>query len=338
MSAIAKRSMIIVLVLSLLLGACNMPAPGSPIVNTPAGNPQPTQTDTSNPTVYVPATTGPLESTITPSPSPTKETPVQPAPTQPVVPTAVPPVPLSPDYPYAVILINKGDVLNVREAAGPAKPVIDRLQAHARNITLTGKEAMVGKNRWVEIKLSTGKTGWVNANYLTEYEKPADFCSNDQVNPLLGTFKKAILKKDGKLLASIVSPVHGVNLQYLRGGTVVNYTPELAQWLFTSTYAMNWGPHPGSGLDVKGSFHQEVLPKLVDVLGSSYTSTCNDPATGGATYTYTWPYEYGNINFYSLYRPGPPGQELDWRTWLVGVEYVNGKPYLFALVHLFWEP
>ena len=26
------------------------------------------------------------------------------------------------------------------------------------------------------------------------------------------------------------------------------------------------------------------------------------------------------------------------RTWLVGIKYVGGKPYLFALIQFFWEP
>ncbi|MGE5224287.1 MAG: hypothetical protein ACM3PY_17760 [Omnitrophica WOR_2 bacterium] len=332
MTTIARRSTIIVLVFSVLFSGCNLPV--SPANTTPAGNPRPAQTENVNPTSYVPATISPGTTETVP----TNETPAQPAPSQTVAPTSTPLVSLSPDTPYAVILINKGEVLNVRETAGPTKTVIDRLQAHARKIILTGKQAMVGKNRWVEIKLSDGRTGWVNMNYLTAYIPPASFCSDDQVTTLLASFKNAILKKDGKLLASLVSPLHGLNVQYLRGGNVVKYTPELAQWLFTSTYAADWGLQPASGLAVKGSFHEEVLPRLVDVLDSSYTSTCNQPVTGGATYTYAWPYEYTAINFYSLYRPGPAGQELDWRTWLVGVEYINGKPFLFSLVHLFWEP
>jgi hypothetical protein len=29
---------------------------------------------------------------------------------------------------------------------------------------------------------------------------------------------------------------------------------------------------------------------------------------------------------------------MDWHTWAVGVEYVNNKPYLYALIPYFWEP
>ena len=49
-----------------------------------------------------------------------------------------------------------------------------------------------------------------------------------------------------------------------------------------------------------------------------------------------WPKEYANINFYSLHKPSAPGFE-DWRTLLVGTEYVNGQPYVFALYNYQWS-
>ncbi|HCB01753.1 MAG TPA: hypothetical protein DEP19_05165 [Anaerolineae bacterium] len=51
------------------------------------------------------------------------------------------------------------------------------------------------------------------------------------------------------------------------------------------------------------------------------------------------PAEYTNINFYTIYKPGTEQYGgLDWRAWIVGVEYVGGKPTLFALIHFQWEP
>ncbi len=238
-----------------------------------------------------------------------------------------------------MILVSEGDALNVRQAASSSSPIVDKLPAQAADVTLTGNDTIVGSERWVEIVRSGGGKGWVNASYLTEKVTPAAFCKDNQVTDLLAHFKQALDQKDGKALASLVSPQHGMILRYLRGGAVVNYTPDQVKWLFSSTYIMDWGAHPGSGLEVKGSFHQEVLPKLLDVIDSGdVQTTCNNPELGGATYTYQWPYEYGNINFYSLYRPGPANQELNWRTWLVGVEYVDGKPTVFALAQLSWEP
>src|SRR5512139_1605342 len=48
-----------------------------------------------------------------------------------------------------------------------------------------------------------------------------------------------------------------------------------------------------------------------------------------------WPYT--NIHYYNLYRPATD-QQLDFCTWLIGVKYVNGQPYLHSMVSIVWEP
>ncbi len=226
----------------------------------------------------------------------------------------------------------------MRQSPGTSSTILETLPAHSAGLTLTGKTSDAGGEHWVEINRLPGGTGWVNASYLTEYRPASVFCGDAQATVLLDAFKTAILNKNGEQLAALVSPLHGVTVQYLRGGKTATYTPDKAAWLFTSTYPMDWGLNPASGQDVMGSFHEEVLPKLLDVLSASYTPACNNVQIGGASYTYKWPYEYGNINFYGLYRAGTAGNEQNWRTWLVGIEYVGGKPYLFSLVQLYWEP
>jgi len=62
------------------------------------------------------------------------------------------------------------------------------------------------------------------------------------------------------------------------------------------------------------------------------------PQTGGASYDTSWPKPYANVNFYSIYKPGPAGNENSWRTLLVGVEYVQNQPYIFSVTQLQWEP
>lgn len=242
-------------------------------------------------------------------------------------------------YRQAVILVSQNDELNVRKGAGSNYAIIDQLDPHTVNIKLTGKERTVGGNRWVKIRRPSGGVGWVNAKYLTEYVTPTVYCTDSKVIKLLADFKFAMVNQDGNLLASLVSPAHGLNVTYLHTGNTITYTRDKARWIFISTYIANWGTHPASGLQVKGNFHQEVLPKLLDVLDDPDTTTaCNNPATGPKNYQFYWPFGYANINYHALLKPGTPGVDLDWRTWLVGVEYVNGKPYLFSLLHLFWEP
>jgi hypothetical protein len=251
--------------------------------------------------------------------------------------TASPTLAMNPGQ-YAVILIKEGMVLNVRQSPGTSSAVLETLPPQSAGISLTGKTVQQNGDTWVEINRPGGGTGWVNATYVTEYKPASIFCGDAQVTALLEAFKKAILNKDGKQLAGLVSPTHGLTVQYLRDGNTATYTSDKAAWLFSSTYQMDWGQNPASGLEVKASFHDEVLPKLVDVLNTTYIPACDNVQTGGTSYTYQWPFEYGNINFYALYHPATAGNDQTWRTWLVGIEFVNDKPYLFSLVNLYWEP
>ena len=168
---------------------------------------------------------------------------------------------------------------------------------------------------------------------------PSAFCTDARVVPLLRDLERAVNTSDGELLMSLVSPAHGLDVSYIRSGMVANYSVEEASWAFQSTYAVNWGTGAGSGEPVTGTFSEIVLPALQDVF-KNVTMDCNAITLGGATYEAAWPDEYANINFFSLHNPGNDSSYagLDWQTWLVGVEYVEGQPYLFSLLHYQWEP
>lgn len=163
-----------------------------------------------------------------------------------------------------------------------------------------------------------------------------DICTDPQVPALINSLKTAVLNSDGPLLASLVSPASGLDVSYFHSGTVVNYRPDQARFLFETTYEVDWGVEPGSGASKVGSFHEVVVPALVRIFNQPYALHCNELKYGGATYTVTFPYEK---DFYSIYFPGTDANGfLDWHTWVVGVEVVDGKPYLYALVQFFWEP
>ncbi len=240
---------------------------------------------------------------------------------------------------YAVINVFPDDVLNIRLGPGVENAVVGTLQPAQSGLTRTGKTASAGEDLWVEIHNPGGGTGWVNADFLTEYVNPAAFCSDARVPSLLRNLETAVNTTDGKLLKSLVSPIHGVNVVYIRNGTVANYSPEEAGWVFQSTYEVDWGPGAGSGEPVKGTFPKIILPALQDAFKNE-SLICNEIKLGGATYEVEWPDEYANLNFYSIHNPGndPSYSGMDWRTWLAGVEYVDGQPYLFVLLNYQWEP
>ena len=239
-----------------------------------------------------------------------------------------------------MILLPPGEELNVRAAAGTGNPVLDTLPATTTDIVRTGPVAQVGDDLWAEIALPTTGTGWVSARYLTEYVPAATFCMDTKIQILLDDLEFALENKNGEFLASLVSPVHGLDLRYYRYGTVANYTAAEAAWVFQSTYVVNWGAEPGSGDAKEGTFSQVPAPILMQVFSGNYEKHCNDAQKVSAFSLGPWPEEYANVNYYLIYLPGvnPDYGGLDWRAWAVGVEYVGGKPYLFALIHFQWEP
>lgn len=160
-------------------------------------------------------------------------------------------------------------------------------------------------------------------------------CTDPQVISLIDSLKTSLLTADGTLLGSLVSP-EGVEVRYFRDGRVVTYTPDQAGFLFETTYEVNWGNDPASGLEKAGSFHNVIVPKLVEIFSQPYTLHCNEIRHGGASYAVTWPYDR---DFYSIYYTGTEANGfLDWHTWVVGVEYSNVSPHIYALMQFYWEP
>jgi hypothetical protein len=170
----------------------------------------------------------------------------------------------------------------------------------------------------------------------TQPSGSTNLCADPQATALIDSLKTAVLNSDGPLLASLVSPSSGLDVAYFHSGAVVNYRPDQAQFLFETTYEVDWGVEPGSGAPKTGSFHDVVVPALVKMFNQPYTLHCNELKYGGATYPVNFPYEKG---YYSIYFAGTEANgNLDWQTWVAGVEYVDGRPYLYALMQFFWEP
>lgn len=174
--------------------------------------------------------------------------------------------------------------------------------------------------------------------YLTSVPEnfSPDFCQDTRALQLLSDLKTAIQTRDGKLLASIANPKTGVGVRFIRDGNVITYFDNV-KFVFETTYEADWGLGAGSGLPVKGSFQEIVLPSLELLFASNPAVTCNELKVGGATYVPEWPYR--GMDFYSIYFPGTDEfGGMDWETWAVGMAREEGKPMLAALVHFAWEP
>ena len=278
----------------------------------------------------VPATTRTNAPTATASPTKTETPTVGPSPT----PTATYVATGS----YSVVNISKFDAaLNVRTAAGITNPLAGTFIYTMTDIGKLGPPVTIAGAEWWQVRKEGGVTGWVNSAYLTEYIPSATFCADERVKTLLTDLGTAFKNKDGAALSKLVSPKHGLDIRLVSNNTPVNYALADVSSIFTSNAIQNWGPAPGSdAVKVSGSFIDIIQPKLLEVFNSSYQLSCNDTSKLTKTTPQLWPSSYATINFYSLYKPSTSSDKPDWRDFLVGIEYVDGQPYLFALVH--FEP
>lgn len=325
------------LILLLIMSSCSLRQ--SPAL--PTLTPMPTLTSFPSPTIAVPSptftNTVPI---ILPSLTPASTTPGVPLPSPTRTATSGAPVilPGSPSGPYGVILIVSGDVLNIRSGPGVTYPVTASFSSTATNVMRTGPSSNVGDAFWVEVTKPAGGTGWVNAEFLTEYVAPATFCGLTSVNTLITNLDTALTTRNGVSLSALTSPAHGMTIYLWRYGNGITFMPDDARWVFDSTFSHNWGAAPASGLDSIGSFQVEVLPKLQEVFNASYTLTCNSLGTAPSYGGEPWPALFTNVNFYTVWKAGTPGTDIDFRFFLVGVEFVGGQPYVFSLIHFAWEP
>jgi hypothetical protein len=236
--------------------------------------------------------------------------------------------------PYAVVNVAENDVLNIRAGAGISQPLLGFFASDATDIYRTGATTSADGAVWVEVRRADGLVGWVNSFYLTEYVTHEAFCADSRIPPLLAQLKQSLNQSDGALLSPMVSPVHGVTMHLWAYGPGVNFTQMTAANIYTSPTVYNWGGGP-SGISDIGTFDSVVKPKYLDALNAPNIETYCDSLDKVFPLSRPWPYR--NIRFYNLYKPAS-NQSLDFRTLLIGVEYVNGQPYLHSIVTIIWEP
>ncbi|MGE5463894.1 MAG: SH3 domain-containing protein, partial [Syntrophothermus sp.] len=260
-----------------------------------------------------------------------------PVPTPPL-PCATPtftPTPAALTGPYAVVNVAPNDVLNIRSGAGSSQPVVGSFPSEAVNVMRTGPTSSVEGAIWVEVQNPSGGTGWVNSLYLTESVSHEAFCADGRVPALIEQLKGSVNQSNGDLLSTIVSPAHGVDVRLWAYSPPINFNAATAGTVFTSAQIYNWGSGGGTGNTDFGTFSQVIQPKLQEVLNAPELETYCDDLTKVFPLSTPWP--YGNIRYYNLYKPAS-GQTFDFRTWLMGIEYINGQPYLHSMVSIVWEP
>jgi photosystem II stability/assembly factor-like uncharacterized protein len=280
---------------------------------------------------------GAKSETLSPTPVPVTATSVPPtAVSVPATATSVPAsaTPVSLIGPYAVIRVAQGDVLNIRQSAGVSYPVVGSFAPDATNIMRTGATASADGADWVEVQNPGGGTGWVNSNYLTEYVTRESFCADTRVASLIEQLKASVNQSDGGLLSQLVSPPHGMNVHLWAYADPVSYTAGQAAGAYTNTEIFNWGAGPRGEPDY-GTFKDIIQPKLLETLNAPNLETYCDSLD--KVYPLSQPWPYAGVHYYNLYKPAS-GETFDFRTWLIGIEYYQGQPYIYGMVNIVWEP
>lgn len=309
-------------------GAGQPTADPSAIVPTPTlAGPQPTATLPPPPTVAPPlptSTAGAQPTTVPPTAAPT------------ATPVATVGAPGATEG-YRVAFVAANDTLNVRRQPNANAAVVTRLPSDATGIEVIGEgQTIRGGSAWLPVETSAGD-GWVNSRFLTEAISRETFCADPAVNDLFIKLREAIEEEDGKLMRELIHPERGLRLRVNWWNDEVLIAGEDVQTIFRAQKKYEWGTEDGSGEEIRGSFSDIMLPRLErDLLGATVWG-CDEGVFGGTAGATVLPDGYEAVHYYSAHRAAPAEQELDWGTWLIGVERWEGSYYLSYLVHYRWE-
>ena len=235
--------------------------------------------------------------------------------------------------PYAVAWVPELEPLVVRQPAGITSMEVASLASDQRGLTVTGQTTQMGSSTWVEINLPQGGKGWVNGWNLTEDVPGSSFCEDARIPELANQFILAIQERNGDKLSELVSPKRGVIIRHDWWNPEVNVGFSSVPGLFLDPSSFEWGVNRDSELAIDGTFREVILPQLEDVFSVAPEFNCSELGVGSTAQDAIWPSEYSNMNYISFHRAAPePGSQLNWRTWALGIEYLDGEPYLALLI------
>lgn len=238
---------------------------------------------------------------------------------------------------YRVVYVEQGDMLNVRARPGVGSQVVGKLAPATTEVKIVGPAETAGGSTWVPVE-KDNLSGWVNRRYLTEMVDEATFCSSQEARAIVNDLREAVRTQDGQELASLVGENGKLRLRRNWWNPEVAYNPTEVARLFEDDARRDWGIADGSGLPIKGPFADVAMPLLErDLLGAKETA-CDDILHGGTAGIVQLPEAYEGVNYYSLFRPPEGGEvEMDWGTWVAGIERRDGRYTLSFLVHFDWE-
>lgn len=238
---------------------------------------------------------------------------------------------------YQVGYVLENDVLNVREGPGVTFDIVGELAPGQKGIVAVGSGTVVEDSLWLPIQTELVR-GWVNSRFLVEEVDSKEFCSFIGQSTLVNEIITALKNSDADQLQKLVVDMRGLRIRRHWWNPEVLYDYDEIGSLFTSGDERAWGRADGSGKAINGSFVQVIGPLLDRNLIASNEIGCNEILHGGTAGITQLPAEYEGVNFISSYRaPGPDDFEMDWGTWVMGIERWQGSYYLSFMVHCEWE-
>lgn len=256
----------------------------------------------------------------------------------PIPPTATP-VPSFGES-VAAVFLSDSEELIIYNTPGDLNSKKTGLEAHTVGIKLTGEVKEIDGNLWLEVRTPEGDIGWVDNQNVTPYIPPDEFCASSDVEPFLDGLIELFISADGEKLSSLISPFHGLRVRYHWKNEEISFSRDKIQELFTSNESYEWGVEKNSGVQVVGSFKDILYPSLKQTVreGDRY---CNSLEQGLAADWVEgfiqWPFEYTNLNYVSVFRPAPEGDELNWRTFAFGLEKYEGVITLAVILQYKWD-
>lgn len=238
---------------------------------------------------------------------------------------------------YRVVFVEDDDVLNIRRGPGVEFRNVGQIQPGDRGVKVTGPGQVVIDSLWLPVEYED-VSGWVNGRFLTEVISQEDFCGDEDVEELVNMAYEAFVNQDGDRLSQLVPEGRSLRFRRHWWNPEVNFDKDEVANLFESERSYSWGIADGSGNLIEGSFSEVILPILERNLKAHTERSCNEILHGGTAGLGQLPPSYNGINYYSFYRPaGPDEFELDWGSWIMGIEVWQDQPYLSYMVHFEWE-
>jgi hypothetical protein len=235
---------------------------------------------------------------------------------------------------YAVFGVKAGDVLNVRAEPTAASKKVYSFTPEVKGIVATGQVVENDKTPWMEVKFEGG-SGWLNRLFVTE-QHAGNGCDDPNLTAAIRAFMRAVTSDDATALQALVSPLRGLSIRQANWNPSVSIAQADVPSLFTAAAPRQWGKADGSGAPIVEPFKAHLLGQLKRAVGGKGAQEhCGKLLMGGSAGSHEWPPEYANLTHVSFHNPGEGGN--DWVTWVMGMEYVDAKPFVATLVQYQWE-